>query len=177
MKKNFPIEETWVPFQLRPATPPEGIPFSALFPGMDIKERYAGFNKAGEPFGLRFGERSFLSNSQPALEASEYARDNGNFDSFHEKVFRAYFTDLLDIGDTTILFRLAQEVGLDPEELKRSLDDGLYRTRIEEGLKEAARYGITAVPTFIINEVHRIVGAQPLESFRDKLRRIQQADE
>ncbi len=70
-----------------------------------------------------------------------------------------------------------QEVGLDPEELKRSLVDGLYRTRIEEGMKEAARYGITAVPTFIINKIHRIVGAQPLESFRDKLRRIQQADE
>ena len=177
MKKIFPIEETWVPFQLRPATPSEGVPFAVLFPGVDIKERYAGFNKAGEPFGLRFGERSVLSNSRPALEASEYARDHGKFDSFHEKVFQAYFTDVLDIGDTMILFRLAQEVGLDPEELKRSLDDGLYRTRIEEGLKEAAQYGITAVPTFIINKVHRIVGAQPLESFRDNLRRIEQTEE
>ena len=140
---------------------------------MDIKERYASINKAGEPFGCRFGDRTFLSNSKPALEASEYARDNGKYDSFHEQIFRAYFTDLLDIGDTEILFKLAQDVGLDPQELKRSLDEGLYRTRIEEAMKEAARYGITAVPTFIIDEVHKIVGAPPLGSFRDQLRSIQ----
>ena len=144
-----------------------------LFPGVDIKERYASLNKMGESFGYRFGDRTFLSNSKPALEASEYARDNGKYDSFHEQLFRAYFTDLLDIGDTKILLNLAREVGLNPQELKRSLDEGLYRNRIEESMKEAARYGITAVPTFIIDEVHKIVGAQPLGSFREQLRRIQ----
>ncbi len=173
MKKDFPLEETWVSFQLRPGTPPEGIPLAALFPGVDIKERYASLNKAGEPFGCRFGERTFLSNSRPALEASEYARDNGKYYSFHERVFRAYFTDLLDIGDTKILFKLARDVGLDPYELKRSLDEGLYRTRIEAAVTEAARYRITAVPTFVIDEVHKIVGAQPLRTFRDQLRLIQ----
>jgi len=161
---------------LRPWTPPEGIPFTELFPGLDIKVRYASLNKAGEPFGCGFGERTFLSNSKPALEASEYARDNGKYDSFHGQVFRAYFTDLLDIGDTKILFKLAIEVGLDPQGLKRSLDKGLYRTRIEEAMKVAARYGITSVPTFIVEEVHKIVGAQPLGSFRDQLRRIQGAE-
>ncbi len=144
-----------------------------LFPGLDIKERYVSLNKVGEPFGCRFGDRTFLSNSKPALEASEYARDNGKYDSFHEQVFLAYFTDLLDIGDTKILLELAQEVGLDPQELKRSLDEGMYQTRIETAMKEAVRFGITAVPTFIIGEVHKIVGAQPLRSFRDQLRRIQ----
>lgn len=64
-------------------------------------------------------------------------------------------------------------VGLDLQELKRSLDEGLYQTRIEEAMKEAVRYGISSVPTFIIDEVHKIVGAQPLGSFRDQLRRIQ----
>ena len=173
MKKDFPIEETWVPFQLRPWTPPEGIPYTELFPGVDIKERYSGLNKSGEPFGCRFGERTFLSNSKPALEASEYARDEGKFDLFHEQVFHAYFTDVLDIGDTKILLKIAGEVGLDPEELKRGLNDGRYQTRLEEGMKQAARYGISAVPTFIINEAHRIVGAPPLGSFKDQLSRIQ----
>ena len=82
----------------------------------------------GESFGYRFGDRTFLSNSKPALEASEYARDNGKYDSFHEQLFRAYFTDLLDIGDTKILLNLAREVGLNPQELKRSLDEGLTGT-------------------------------------------------
>jgi predicted DsbA family dithiol-disulfide isomerase len=176
LKKEFLIEETWVSFQLRPWTPPEGIPFTVLFPGVDIKERYASLNRAGAFFGYRFGERTFLSNSKPALEASEYARDKGKYDSFHEHVFRAYFTDLLDIGDAGILLKLAQEVGLDSGELQRSLDDGLYRTRIEEAMRDAAQCGVTAVPTFIIDEAHKIVGAQPLGAFRDQLRRIHGAE-
>lgn len=173
MKKEFLIEETWVAFQLRPWTPAEGIPFATLFPGVDIKERYVSLNKAGEPYGLKFGDRTFLSNSKPALEASEYARDQGKFELFHEHVFRAYFTDLLDIGDTAVLLRLSQEVGLDPRELNDALEEERYRSRIEESMKDAARVGVTAVPTFLIQGVQKIVGAQPLGVFRDQLTRLE----
>ncbi len=134
-----------------------------------MKERYTSLDKAGGPFGIRFGERTFLSNSRPALEASEYARDKGSYDSFHERLFRAYFTDLLDIGDVAILCNLAQEEGLDPGELSQCLRDGIYSPRIEEAMREAALYGITAVPTFIVNDTHKIVGAHPVESFRRQL--------
>jgi predicted DsbA family dithiol-disulfide isomerase len=173
LKKEFPIDDEWLSYQLRPQTPPDGIPFLQLFPGVDMKERYAELNKAGEPFGIGFGERSFLSCSRPALEASEYARDKGRFAPFHERVFHAYFTDLLDIGDVEVLLDLAVAVGLDAEELKRILEDKMYAPRIEQAMAEAGRYGINAVPTFIVNEKHKIVGAQPLETFRIRLRRIQ----
>ncbi len=173
MKNEFPIEDEWVSFQLRPQTPSEGVPYAELFPGADMKERYAGLNKAGEPFGIRFGERTFLSNSRHALEASEYARDHGKYDSFHGRVFRAYFTELLDIGNVTILLNLAREEGLDPVDLNRSLEGGFYATRIEEAMQEAARCAVNAVPTFIINDTDKIVGALPLERFRERLKRVQ----
>lgn len=172
MKKEFRIEDEWLSFQLRPRTPPEGIPFTVLFPGADMKERYAHLNRAGEPFGIRFGERTFLSNSRPALEASEYARDKGRYESFHERVFRAYFTDLLDIGDINVLRSLAEDEGLNAAELMQCLDDRLYTNRIEETMQEAARYGINAVPSFIINGTEKIVGAQPVSSFKKLLSRI-----
>lgn len=137
-----------------------------------MKERYAGLNRAGEPFGIRFGERSFLSNSRPALEASEFARDKGVYGLFHERVFHAYFTDLLDIGNVDVLLDLATAEGLDTAELKRVLEEGVYAPRLEETMREAARYGVNAVPTFIVNDEHKIVGALPLDSFRDRLSRI-----
>lgn len=173
MKKEFPIEDTWLSFQLRPQTPPEGTPYAVLFPGADMKERYAGLNRAGAPYGITFGERTFLSSSRPALEASEYARDHGKYHLFHDRVFRAYFTDLLDIGDASILLRLAEEVGLDPAELNRSLEKGIHSARVAEAMQEASQYGVNAVPTFVINETHKLVGALPLESFRDRIKRIQ----
>ena len=174
LKKDFTISETWGPFQLRPDTPQQGIPLAALFPGIDIKERYVGLNKTGEPLGVRFSERTLLSNSRLALQAGEYARDKGKYDSFHKRVFEAYFTDLLDIGDIKILLSVAEQAGLDPRDLKICLEQNRYRTRLEVAMNEAAEIGITAVPTFILNEVHKIVGAQPLGSFRDYLRGIDQ---
>ncbi len=172
MKKEFPIDDEWVSFELRPETPPDGVPYAVLFPGVDMKERYARLNKTGAPFGIRFGERTFLSNSRLALEASEYARDHEKYDSFHERVFRAYFTDLLDIGNLKIVLNLAREVGLDPEDLHDALEIGFYTSRIEEARHEAARCGINAVPTFIMNDTDKIVGALPLETFREQLKRI-----
>jgi predicted DsbA family dithiol-disulfide isomerase len=173
LKKEFPIEDEWVSFQLRPQTPPEGMPFAQLFPGVDMKERYAGLNKAGEPYGIKFGERTFLSNSRPSLEAGEYARDKGRYHEFHDRVFRAYFSELLDIGDINVLLDLAAQTGLDAQELKRALGEGAYASRLDDAMREAAQYEITAVPTFIVNEKHKIVGAQSLSTFRDRLKLIQ----
>jgi predicted DsbA family dithiol-disulfide isomerase len=138
-----------------------------------MKERYASLNRAGEPLGITFGERTFLSNSRHALEASEYARDHGKYDSFHERVFRAYFTDLRDIGNVKILLNVAQDVGLDPVDLNDSLESGFYATRMEEAMQEAAKYGVNAVPTFIINDTDKIVGALPLDKFRERVKRVQ----
>ncbi len=143
------------------------------FPVPDMKERYASLNKTAAPLGIRFGERTFLSSSRHALEASEYARDHGKYHPFHERVFRAYFTDLLDIGNMEIVLNLAREESLDPEDLKRSLEGGLYAARVEAAMHEAAGYGVTAVPTFIINETYKIVGALPLERFREQLKTLQ----
>jgi len=172
LKKEFPIEDEWLSYQLRPQTPPEGIPFTVLFPGVDMKERYAGLYKAGASLAISFGERTFLSNSGPALEASEYARDRGKYHSFHDRIFRAYFTDLVDIGDLDVLLNIAREEGLDPADLQRKLDEGAYTDRLREAREEAARYGITAVPTFIINETEKIVGAASLETFRMRLKSL-----
>ena len=113
-----------------------------------------------------------LSNSRMALEASEYARDLGCFDSFHDHMFQAYFTETRDIGDMDVLLELAQEEGLDTADLRVALLEGRYTARLNEARREGRQLGINAVPTFMVNGKYRIVGAQPLEFFRDRLRDI-----
>lgn len=104
---------------------------------------------------------------------SELAREKGLYAPFHERVFHAYFTDLLDVGALDVLLDLAAAEGLDAEEVIRALQDRTFAPRIEEAMREAAGYGINAVPTFIVNQKHKIVGAQSLDSFRRRLRQIQ----
>jgi len=108
-----------------------------------------------------------------ALEASEYARDAGCYDSFHDHIFRAYFTEARDIGDLDVLLELAQGEDLDTADLRVALQEGRYASRLNEARREGQQAGINAVPTFIINGEFRIVGAQSLDFFRDRLREIQ----
>lgn len=156
-------------YELRPETPTEGIPLTTLFPGVDLKQRYANMNRAGEPYGIVFGELSRVSNSHLALEAGEFAKDAGKFHEYHDRVFRAYFSELLDIGNLDVLVKLAVEAGLDAGDLRIALDTGRYAQRLQRAREAAEKHAITAVPTFIIEGKHKIVGAQPMKVFREKL--------
>lgn len=173
MKEDFPLEDEWLAYELRPETPQEGIPLTTLFPGVDLKQRYANMNRTGEPYGIFFGELSRVSNSHLALEAGEFAKDAGKFHEYHDRVFRAYFSELLDIGNPDVLVKLATEAGLDAAELQDALNTGRYTQRLQQAREEAEKHSITAVPTFIIEGKHKIVGAQSMNVFRERLRAAQ----
>jgi predicted DsbA family dithiol-disulfide isomerase len=170
---EFPIEDEWLAYELRPDTPPEGIPLSTLFPGVDIKKRYESLNKSAEPYGITFGELTRVSNSRVALQAGEYAKDHGKFHEFHDRVFRAYFHETLDIGNVDLIVEFAGEVGLYMADLRDALEKNRYERRLEEARELATTYAINAVPAFIIGEDQKIVGAQSLEIFRKRLRSSQ----
>ncbi len=133
---------------------------------------YDQLRRRGKKAGIVFGNRAILSNSRLALEASEYARDMGKYDAFHENIFHAYFTEALDIGILDVLAALAKKSGLDDTDMRKSLQDGRYRKRLEQARKEAQAINLTGVPTFIINAKQKIVGAQPIDVFRDLFQEI-----
>ncbi len=133
---------------------------------------YDQLRRRGKEVGVIFGQRAILSNSRLALEASEYARDMGKYEAFHENIFHAYFTEALDIGILDVLAAVAKKSGLDDTDMRKSLKDSRYSKRLEQARKEGQIINLTGVPTFIINEKHKIVGAQPIEVFRDLFREI-----
>ncbi|MEJ2717888.1 MAG: DsbA family protein [Deltaproteobacteria bacterium] len=176
LKKEFPIRDEWVSFEIHPETPPQGVLLSERFPEAVLNRMFQNIRAAGDSLGIRFGELARLSNSRRALEASEYARDQRHYDSFHAKVFHAYFTDIRDIGSLDVLLDLARADGLDTDELTTALEERRYASRLDEAHAEARQLGITAVPTFIVNGGERIIGAQSIDFFRNMLRQIQAAD-
>lgn len=126
--------------------------------------------RLAEPLGLEFAELTHLPNSGLALQASEFARDSGKFEPFHEQLFYSYFTVGENIGDIDVIINLGQIVGLDGVQLRTALIKGSYQFRLQETQLEAATWGVTAAPTFIVEGKDYIVGAQPLEVFRDVLK-------
>jgi predicted DsbA family dithiol-disulfide isomerase len=84
-------------------------------------------------------------------------------------LFKAYFTFGRDIGDRTVLKTVAEDCGLDPNELMAALDEGRYTEQVRRGSDAARRDGVTAVPTFIIEGRPAITGAVSEALFREAL--------
>jgi predicted DsbA family dithiol-disulfide isomerase len=158
--------------EIHPETPPEGVLLAVRLPGIDWEGMYQNLRRSGAHYGITFGDVKLLSNSRLSLEAGEYARDHGRFHEFHEKIFRAYFTEVKDIGRMEVILEAARSAGLDTQVLAAALREGRYRARLQEVQQESERYGVTGVPAFIVEEQYKIVGAQPLEVFRETLRRV-----
>ena len=133
---------------------------------------YENIRKRGDEFGIKFGPRLVLSNSRMSLEASEYARDMGKYELFHERMFYTYFTESKDIGSLEVLTESARVCGLDTNELVKALKERRYAHRLQESRKEAEKINLTGVPTFIINGREKVVGAQQIAVFKDLLRKI-----
>jgi len=102
-------------------------------------------------------------------KASEYARDMGKYEEFHDHIFHAYFTEALNIGDVEILSMVTARCGLDAVDMKNALKDHTFKPRLDDARKKGELITLTGVPTFIINEKYKIVGAQPVGVFSDLL--------
>lgn len=142
---------------------------SDRFSGASIDRMFDNLERMGKPYGIQFNKNDVLSNSFISLAAAEYAKERGKFHEFHEKVFHAYFTDRKDIGKIDVTMDIADNCGLDKEELAARLKEGVYDHIIRDTQKMAHTYGINSAPTFIIDDKIAIVGAQPIEAFREAL--------
>lgn len=172
MKKEYAIADTWVSYELHPETPPQGVLISERFKGRDLSSFYEQLRARGKEVGVVFGDRTLLSNSRLSLSASEYARDMGVYETFHENIFHAYFTEARDIGNPEVLAAVAKKSGLDAGEALKAVNDGRYAARLEEAARDGQLIGLTGIPLFIVNNQYKIVGAQPIEVFRELLDKI-----
>jgi predicted DsbA family dithiol-disulfide isomerase len=172
LKQEFDLSVEWLPFEIHPETPQEGMPLVKMFPPADVEGMIRRLNSMGAPFGLTFQKIVNISNSRLSLEAGEFAKEHGRFDEFHNDLFKAYFSKGKDIGSIAALKQICKDAGLDANSLEKALQTGKYGRVREEAKEEAVRLGITAAPTFIFNGKDRIVGAQAIDVFRERLKTL-----
>lgn len=88
-----------------------------------------------------------------------------------DRLFRAYFTDGLLLGDFDTLGALAAEIGLDHSEATRALVEKHFVHAVTADIGAANRLGVTGVPYVSIGGTVMIAGDQPPETFADALSR------
>ena len=162
----------WVPFELHPEAPPEGIPRDAYF-GRARSEQMADYMRGvAAEVGLKMESRDVIINSRRALGAAEFAREHGRFDAMHHALFKAHWEQTGRLENVDDLVEIGAGVGLDREKLRSAIQEGRYEAVIDESRREAESAGINAVPAHVFGSRYLVVGAQPYEIFRRVLDRL-----
>jgi predicted DsbA family dithiol-disulfide isomerase len=165
MQRQFGVQIEWLPFDLHPEYPPEGIPRAQLTARYG-EESALRVQRMVEECGFAYNPPpDVVPNSQAALEVSELARDRGLHERLHSRLMVAYWSEAQNIGDPETLLGLAVEAGLDREEADAALADGRYRPRVVESTREAQSLGIHAIPSFVLDNRLLLVGAYPKDVF------------
>lgn len=162
----------WHPFQLNPGMPTEGMPraeyrrrkFGSAEYAAALDARVTGVaSQEGLAFDLAAQSRT--PNTILAHRLIWLAGQRGVQDAVVEALFSAYFSAGMDVGERSVLARIAAANGIDADEIGRFLagHDGEAEVRDEE--RTIRTQGIDGVPLFIINGGERLNGAQPVAVF------------
>lgn len=109
------------------------------------------------------------TNSFDAHRVTHYAAEQGKAKEMTEVLFSAYFEKGEHIGSREVLIRLAGEVGIDPKQTAKMLEESTYAEEVRSDERQGADLGIQGVPFFVIDRKYGISGAQPLQVFTDAL--------
>jgi len=120
--------------------------------------------------GLTYNfSKSVVANSFNAHRLAHLAKKHGLGDAAEEALFRAYFTEGLNIDDTETLIEMGTAIGLNAEEIKQTLESDTYADDVKHDIAEAQYLGVRGVPFFVMNRKYAVSGAQEVAVFKDTL--------
>jgi len=178
------IEVSYHPYQLDPTASP-GVSgpvveaYAKKFGGTDRAEAIiANVSAIAAEVGLEFHmDTALRANTLLAHRVIWLAAQSDSpvaQDVVKERLLKAYFTDGLDIGDPEVLADCAAEVGFERDAIASFLDSDRGTSEVGDELRFAHDNGITAVPTYVINQQWAVPGAQEPETFAQVLVKMAQ---
>jgi predicted DsbA family dithiol-disulfide isomerase len=157
-------------YLLRPDTPKEGRPRQPR-PGETQDELAEPLRTHAREASLVMRPPKVTPNTMYALEATEYAQQQGKFLEFHQAAYRAYWSEGKDLGDLGVLEELARATALDWGELRQRLEGHHYTAAVMGQYQEALQHGIQGIPTFVVGNL-LFTGAHPYPVFQAAMRRV-----
>ena len=159
----------WLPFQLNPDLPEEGIPRKEYIErkfGPGHSHSYARVAGVGREVGIEFAfdHITVQPNTLNAHRLMIYGATQGREDEVAEDLFRAYFLEGANLADQAVLASVGERVGLDRAALAAYLASEDGREEVLRADLEARQAGINGVPFFIFNRCTAVSGAQAPET-------------
>jgi predicted DsbA family dithiol-disulfide isomerase len=162
LQQELSIEVAWYPVLSHPETPEEGLPLVELIGDRRLLEDAVRSAKAlGEQEGIDLVIPDRVSSSKMAIWMSECARQHGNFEAYHRRVYQAYFEEGRDIGDDETIPDIIRSLQIPREDV---LAFGRNRQRygkiMARRVLECRKREVTKVPTLILDDL-KIEGSWP----------------
>ncbi|WP_210491708.1 DsbA family oxidoreductase [Patulibacter sp. SYSU D01012] len=172
------VQVRWRSFQLDPTTPKvvDGTIDELLATkyGRSVEEAHemnARVIGMAEGVGLRYDFDALKpSNTYDAHRVIQLARERGVQDAVKERLLRGYFVEGERLSDHATLARLAGDAGLDAAEVAGVLaDERAYAADVDADLELAREFGLSGVPSFVIDRRYLVTGAQPADALLSAL--------
>ena len=169
-RPEHPFSVEWHPNQLNPELPSAGADreeymkakFGTVENIIRVHEPLLAHAKtAGVEFHLDKISRS--PNTLNAHRLIHWAGLEGKQSAVVSSLFKGYWRDGRDIGDSDILADIAAENGLDRAVIMRLLASDADAEAIRGRIEHSRRRGVNSVPTFVIGDQHALQGAQPTD--------------
>jgi predicted DsbA family dithiol-disulfide isomerase len=172
-----PVMVRWLPFQLNPTMPKEGVgrreyrtkKFGSWERSQELDARVVAVGQS-EGIQFVFDRIGQTPNTLDAHRLISLAERQGVQGAVVEALFRAYFSEGRDISNRHTLLDVVAEAGLERHEAEALLnsDDGLEAMKDADA--RARRFLVDGVPFFIVNGTLTLSGAQQPDAFLDVFR-------
>ncbi len=165
----------WLPFELNPAMPPEGMDRTAYLdakfgPGKraEIEQK---LSQAAREDGLAFNWPAVkrAPNTRKSHILIALAGSIGQGNAAKGALMTAYFEQGRDIGANEVLIDIGMSLGLSAAELLAAFRDEALNTEIGRLEAQAQEIGVQGVPFFIVNNRYGVSGAQPARIWAEVL--------
>ncbi|HWE54700.1 MAG TPA: DsbA family oxidoreductase [Acidimicrobiales bacterium] len=170
------VEVRWRSFELDPTAPfrrsGNMADHLAAKYGMtreDAENRLQNLNELAAADGLKYDlARTQGGNTLDAhrLIHLAYEQDPATGGAMKEALLKAYFEDLQPISEPDVLAAVATSVGLDHDDVVKTLDSDRFTGDVRQDEAEAAALGCTGVPFFVIDRSFAIPGAQDVDTIK-----------
>lgn len=120
----------------------------------------------GKEYGLDFRfDKGLPSNTIYGHILLHLAQKRSAGNEIKEKLFRAYFTDGINISSKSELVSLAASIGISEQEVIQALTNEQLLAEVKQDILEAQQLGIRGVPFLVFDRKFAVSGAQPDEVF------------
>lgn len=116
--------------------------------------------------GLDFDfDKAVLANSFNAHRLIQMAKSKGLGNEIEEALFKAHFTDGVNVDDLDALVEIGASIGMEEQEVRKVMESDAFDYEVRQDQLDARNIGVQGVPFFVLNNKYAVSGAQSPEAF------------